>query len=245
MIFEATGFVFQPPPEVAFAHRILIKPGASYPSPHPVTTSRETLAAVIAGIRRISDADILLLERSAGGESVRSIYRELGYNSPRTLMLDVSECVPLEVENPLPKPLSLPTFWVPSVILSCDFLITVAPFQIIAGSGNFSIGNLLGLLPAAKYLGVMEDFLKFWQRLGIGNVVTDLYFTLPFDLGIIDGRKKLISAGDPTQGEIEDYGKVFVGSPYEVDCEASQAASVETEYLRLIEKAKAEHLNQV
>jgi hypothetical protein len=57
-------------------------------------------------------------------------------------------------------------------------------------------------------------------------------------LGIIDGRKKFISAKDHFQGEIEDYGKIFVGPPYEVDSEASNAAGVTTNYLRLIEEVK-------
>ena len=120
MIFEAADFVFEPPLEVAFARRVLIKPSASCSRPHPVTTSRETLDAVIAGIRRVSAADILLLEGSVGAESVHSIYRALGYDFPRTMLLDVGEFVPVEVENPLPKPFALSTIWVPNVILSCD-----------------------------------------------------------------------------------------------------------------------------
>ncbi len=64
MIFPAADFVFKPPQEIAFAQRILIKPSARCAEPHPATTSRETLQAVIAGIRRISVADIVLLERS-------------------------------------------------------------------------------------------------------------------------------------------------------------------------------------
>jgi len=244
MIFEAADFVFHPPAEVAFARRVLIKPSAAYPHPYPVTTSRETLAAVIAGIRKISDADILILEGSAGGESMKSIYRELGYNFPRTVMLDVNQCALLEIENPLPKPFSLSTVWVPSIILSCDFLITIAPFQVLGQSGSFSIRNLLGLLPAAKYLGETSDFSTFWQHLSINSAIADLYFTLPFDLGIVDGRKKLVSVGDPILGRSEDYGKVFVGSPYEVDCEVTRAAGVETEYLRLVERAKAEYVGQ-
>ena len=127
MIFEAANFVFEPPVEVAFAHRILIKPSAGCSKPHPVTTSRETLGAVIAGIRKVSPADILLLEASAGDEIVHSIYKELGYDFPHTMLLDVDQGVPVAVENPLAKPFVLTTFWIPNVILSCDFLITIAP----------------------------------------------------------------------------------------------------------------------
>ncbi len=240
MIFEAADFVFEPPREIAFARRVLIKPSAHCSQPHPITTSRETLGALIAGIRRVSVADILLLERSSGPETMHSIYRELGYDFPHTMLLDVDQCVPVAVENPLPRPLAISTFWVPNVILSCDFLITVAPFRVVAGSGNFSIKNLLGLLPAARYQRELKALNGFEQHTDIDSITADLYFTLPFDLGIVDGRKKLTSPDDPLHGDIEDYGKVFVGPPYEVDYEASQAAGVMTEYLRLIEEAKAE-----
>ncbi len=240
MIFEAADFVFEPPREIAFARRVLIKPGACCSRPHPVTTSSETLGAVIAGIKRVSSADILLLERSSGPETMHSIYRELGYNFPYTMLLDVDQCVPVAVENPLSRPRAIPTFWVPNVILSCDFLITVTPFKVVAGNGYFSIKNLLGLLPAARYQRELKALNGFERHTHIDNITADLYFTLPFDLGIVDGRKKLTSADDPLQGEIEDCGKVFVGPPYEVDYEACQAAGVVTEYLRLIEEAKAE-----
>ncbi len=71
-------------------------------------------------------------------------------------------------------------------------------------------------------------------------MVADLYFTLPFDLGIIEARQKFISRGDPAQGEVEEYGKVFVGEPYEVDREASAILGLRTEYLDLIKVARVD-----
>jgi uncharacterized protein (DUF362 family) len=239
MIFEAANFVFEPPLELAFARRILIKPSAGSSQPHPVTTSRETLAAVIAGIRKVSSADILLLEGSAGTETIHSIYKDLGYDFPLTTLLDVDQCVPVAVENSLSKPFSLTTFWVPNIILSCDFMITIAPFKVVKGQGSFSIRNLLGLLPTAKYQQEMKAFRGVEPSAGIDNIIADLYFTLPFDLGIIDGRKRLIDAKDHFQGESEDYGKIFVGTPYEVDSEASTDAGMTPEYLRLIAEVRA------
>ena len=240
MIFDADSFKFNAPPAVAYARRILIKPDAAVPLPHPITTSRETLAQVIRGIRQISDADIIFLEGSQSGEPMREIYRALRYDFPRVSLLDVRDCILVEVENPLPKPFALANFWVPNIILSCDYLITISSFKMIRESGRFSIYNLLGLLPPAKYLGNSTDMWELWHRLGINAVIADLYFTLPFDLGIVDGRKKLIGGADPTRYQIEECGNVFVGSPYEVDYEASQVAGGDTEYRSLIEKAKSE-----
>ena len=69
-------------------------------------------------------------------------------------------------------------------------------------------------------------------------MVADLYFTLPFDLGIIEARQKFIGQDDPTRGEVEEYGKIFVGEPYEVDCEASRILGLKTDYLDLIKEAR-------
>ena len=238
MIVEASDFVFKPPVAVARARRVLIKPGASYPVPYPVTTSRDILSTIIRGIRQVSDADILLLEGTPDGGSIYPIYQALGYDFPRVLMLDVKDCIWVEVDNPLPKALAVPTFWVPNVILSSDYLISVAPLKVFRGVGSLTIRNMLTLLPTSKYQGEAPGGWETLYTLGIDKVVTDLYFTLPFDLGIIEARQKFTSSGDPVQGKVEDYGKIFVGEPYEVDCEASVALGLQGEYLDLIREAK-------
>ncbi len=238
MIFEASEFVFRAPSIVSRARRVLIKPSASYPVSYPVATSREILSVIIRGIRQVSDADILLLEGTAGGGSIYPIYQALGYDFPRVLTLDVKDCIWVEVDNPLPKPLAVPTFWVPNVILSSDYLISVAPLKVLKGRGSLSIMNMLTLLPSAKYSGEAPGGWEALYGLGINRVITDLYFTLPFDLGIIEARQKFDSWDDPVQGEIEEYGKVFVGEPYEVDCEASEVMGLKTDYLDLIREAK-------
>ncbi len=240
MIFDVNEFVFEPPAQVSRARRILIKPSAGYALPHPITTSRETLEIVIEGIRRVSEADIILLEGSPHGESMHLIYRTLGYDFPRVLTLDVKDCVLVEVENPLARPFALPTFWLPNVVLFCDFLMSIAPLKVFGKQGSFSIENVLGLLPVSKYRGETEYDWGALYSLGIGRVIADLYFTLPFDLGIIDARKEFIGTDDPTKGQIEDYGKIFTGDPYEVDYEASQALGLITDHLQLIEVAKTQ-----
>ena len=238
LIFEASEFIFKAPPAISRARRVLIKPSASYPLSYSVTTSRDMLATIIEGIRRVSDADILLLEGTLGGAPVHPIYQTLGYNFPRVLMLDVKDCIWVEVDNPLPKPLAIPTFWVPNVILSSDYLITVAPLKVTKGRGGLSIMNLLTLLPSSKYYsGISGDWGALYD-LGIEKVVADLYFTLPFDLGIIEARQTSVSKDDSTRGKIEGCGKVFVGEPYEVDCEASATLGLEIEHLDLIKKAR-------
>jgi uncharacterized protein (DUF362 family) len=238
LIYDASGFVFEPPAVISRARRVLIKPSAAYPVPYPVTTSRSMLSAIIEGIRRISDADILLLAGTPGGEPIFPVYQALGYDFPRVLTLDVNDCVWVEVDNPLPKPLVVPTFWVPNVILSCDYLITVAPLKVVKGKVSLSIMNLLSVLPTSKYGKGAPRGWKSLYSLGIDKAIADLYFTLPFDLGIIEASQKFIAPDDPTRGEAEEYGKVFVGEPYEVDSQASRELGLKSSYLDLIKEAR-------
>lgn len=240
MIFEASDFVFKVPSVVARARRVLIKPSASYPLPYPVTTSADMLASIIASIRRVSDADILLLEGIPGGIPTRPIYQALGYNFPRVLTLDVKDCIFVEVDNPLPKPFAMPTFWVPNVILSSDYLITVAPLKTYNGTGSFTIMNLLSLLPSSKYNGENLGGWESLYSLGIDKVLADLYFTLPFDLGIVEARQKFTVREDPSEGEVEEYDKVFIDEPYEADREAADTLGLKVGYLDLIKSAKVE-----
>ncbi|MBI2849370.1 MAG: DUF362 domain-containing protein [Chloroflexi bacterium] len=238
MIFDADNFVFSLPSNLASARRVLIKPNAAYALPHPVTTSRETLFAVILGIRKVSDADIIILEESDTEEPAHNIYRLLGYDFPRVIMLDVRDCVYVEVENPLSKPFALSTMWVPNVVLSCDYLISVASFKVFPEGGSFTVKNLIGLLPRSKYHGKSIYTKDLLHQLGLPNVVADLYFTLPFDCGIIDARMMFKGEDDPTFGQSREFGKIFVGEPYEVDLEGSRTAGVTTKYLELIREVK-------
>jgi len=240
LILDVPEFIFKAPPVISRARRVLIKPSAACSVPYPVTTSRHILSIIIEGIRQVSDADIIILEGTPGGDSIYPIYQELGYNFPRVLMLDVKDCIWVEVDNPLSKPFAIPTFWIPNLILSSDYLISVAPLKVLRHTGYLSIMNLLSLLPSSKYRNETPSVWRTFYSLGIDKVIADLYFTLPFDLGIIEARQKLIGEVDPTQGKIEDYGKVFVGEPLEVDCEVSGMLGLKTGYLDLIREAKAE-----
>lgn len=240
MIFNADEFVFKAPPAIARARRVLIKPAAAHPLLYPVSTSREMLLSIIRGIREISDTDILILEGTPGGAPVAPVFKTLGYNFPRVLTLDVKDTTLVEVDSPLIKPLVMPTFLMPNVILSSDYLISVTPLKVMEGVGWLSIANLLGLLPSTKYgNGAPRGWAELFS-LDINMVLADLYYTMPFDLGIIEARSIFTSAGDPTRGKVEPYGKIFVGEPYQVDREASQALGIRTDYLRLIDEARVD-----
>ncbi len=239
MLVEASEYVFKASPEIARARRVLIKPCASYPLPYPITTSPEMINKIIEGIREVSDADILILEGTPGGGPIYPIYQALGYNFPRVLMLDVKDCIWVEVDNPLPKPFAVPTFWIPNVILSSDYLITVSPLKIINNRPEFSVLNLLSTLPSTKYGNRNSSGWDSLYSLDIDKVMADLYFTLPFDLGIIEAQQKFIGKGQQlNQGNVENYGKIFYGDPFDIDNEACQLLGVKAEYLELVKMAR-------
>jgi hypothetical protein len=239
-ILSPSDFTFELPPRVRWARRILIKPCAGYAAPYPATTSKEVLERVISSIRSVSEADIILLEGSPSQDEMKPIYRTLGYEFPRVIALDVKDCASVEVENPLVRPFAVPTFWLPNVLLYCDYLISITPFKVVGRQGDFTIKNLLSLLPVSKYQGENGSAWGSLYAFGIDKVIADLYFTLPFDLGIIDGRKKFIGKDGPSIGKAENCGRFFVGEPYEVDMEASRSMNVAAEYLQWIEIAKTQ-----
>lgn len=240
MIFNADEFVFKAPSAITRARRVLIKPSAGYPLPYPVTTSREMMASIIHGIREVSDTDIIILEGTPAGQPVAPVFKTLGYNFPRVLTLDVKDTTLVEVDSPLLKPLAIPTFMVPNVILSSDYLISVTPLKIVNGQGWLSIANLLSLLPSVRYGDGAPRGWKELFELDINMVLADLYYTMPFDLGIIEAQEIFTSGGEPDAGESRPFGKIFAGEPYQVDREVSQTLGLKTEYLRLIDEARVD-----
>jgi hypothetical protein len=240
MIHDAAQFIYNPSPQVTRARRVLIKPDAGHMAPYPATTAVDTLRSIVDGIKRVSDADILILDGTPDGTPIYPIYKTLQYDFPHVLMLDVKDCIWVEVENPLLHPLAIPTFWVPNVVLSSDYLISVTPCKTVANNPQYSIANLLSLLPVAKYRADAPGNWKELEQLGIQKVLADLYFTLPFDLGIVDARQRLVTKDVTTPGKADDFGKFFTGEPYEVDREVAQMMGTEPEYLRLIDAGRAE-----
>lgn len=240
MIYKSSDFVFTPPPQLSWARRVLIKPCAGYAMPYPVTTSPEILRTIIKGIRKVTDADIIIADSTYSGEPINPIYKTLGYDFRRVLTFDIKDSLFLEIENPLEQFLAGSTFWIPNLVIRSDFLISVTPFKVCNGSGWFSIANLFNLLQVNKYHRTGRDSWEELQELGIDRILADLYFTLPFDLGIIEARQKYYYTDDPTKGTVEECGKILVGEPYEVDLEASELAGLDTGYLQLIKEYRGQ-----
>jgi len=197
------------------------------------------MASIIKGIRDVSNTDIIILEGTPTGEPVSSNFKDLGYDFPRVLTIDVKDTTLVEVDSPLLKPLAIPTFMVPNVILSSDYLISVTPLKVINQQSWLSIANILSLLPSVRYGDGAPRGWKDLFDLNINMVLADLYYTVPFDLGVIEAREMFV--GDkPDVGERQPCGKVFMGEPYQVDQEASQELGLKTDYIRLIDEARGD-----
>jgi hypothetical protein len=198
------------------------------------------LDTIIRGIRKVSRADIIIADGTPSGESIYPVYQALGYNFHHVLMLDIRDSIFIEVQNPLTEFYAVESFWVPNVVLRSDFLISVTPFKVSGRAGHFSVANLLSLLPVSKYKKGKSGGWGALDELGIEKVLADLYFTLPFDLGVIEAHQKFSYGDDPTKGKAEDYGQILIGEPHEVDVTASQIAGVDCEHLRLISEGRVQ-----
>ncbi|MBN1857076.1 MAG: DUF362 domain-containing protein [Dehalococcoidia bacterium] len=237
-VFDAKGFHFTPPAQIAWARRVLIKPNAWSGKPYPATTSPGLIAAIVSGIRSVTDAEILIADATPTGEPVYPNYQALKYNFNRVLMLDAKDSIFLEMENPLQEFFATPTFWVPNLVLRSDFLISVAPFHVQRGSGRFSIANYLGLLPLAQQRPGEAPQLQGLKDMDIERVLADLYFALPFDMGIIEASQRLDYTDTPDKGEITEFGKIIVGEPFEVDMLAAKLVGTLPEHLTLIDRGR-------
>ena len=237
-VFDARGFRFAPPAQLAWARRVLIKPCACSRHPYPATTSPELLESIVSGIRTVTDAEIIIADSLPTGESIYPNYEALKYHFNRVLMLDAKDSIFLEMENPLQEFFATPTFWVPNLVLRSDFLISVAPYHVQNGAGKFSIANYLGLLPLAAHHPDEPAYLQGLRNQDVERVLADLYFALPFDMGIVEARQRLDYADDPGRGEATEFGKIIVGEPFEVDMLAAKLVGMLPEHLNLINRSR-------
>ncbi len=237
-VFEARSFRFNPPPQLAWARRVLIKPYASIAAPYPVTNSRDLIENIVLGIRRVTDAEILIADGTRDGSPIYPVYEALKYTFNRVLLLDVKDSIFLELENPLQEFNATPTFWVPNLVLRSDFLISVAPFHVVGGKGRFTIANLLGLLPLSPRKGQDLPEYQGLKGLDVEKALADLYFTLPFDMAVLEAEQRLDYDDDPLSGAATHYGKIVVGEPYAVDVIAARLIGQQPEHLALIEQGR-------
>ena len=132
----------------------------------------------------------------------------------------------VEVDNPLPKPFVMPTFWVPNVILSSDYLITVAPLKVFKGRSSLSIMNMLTVLPSSKYSTNAPGGWESLYSLGIDSTIVQAgaYATGLRERVQIASRPQMTKnygmAGAIAQGFVDNFSAVLApgvaGDPQQV-----------------------------
>jgi len=228
---DSAKYEYKAPDSLTRARRVVIVPTVVDGCKYPLSTSRELLANIIAGIRKISRADIVILGSSQNDKTVQEIFAGLKYDFGRVLIMDTNETLCVEVENPLTKPFALSTFWIPSVILSSDYLMTTTPLKSRRKRASMAAASLLSVLPASKYIDKKSGDWKYFNELGLDKVIADLYFTLPFDIAIVEATRHYICRNDGGIGRSEEYGKIYYGELAEVDAEISMDLGFRTPYL--------------
>jgi hypothetical protein len=111
--------------------------------------------------------------------------------------------------------------------------------RVINDRPEFSIMNLLSTLPSTKYGARSANGWDSLYSLGLDKVLADLYFTLPFDVGIIEASQKFVGTSPQLKdGKIEEVGKIIIGEPFDIDNDVCQMTGVKSEYLDLVKVAR-------
>lgn len=76
--------------------------------------------------------------------------------------------------------------------------------------------------------------------LGIESVIADLYFTVPFDIGIVEARQKLVLSSNGSPPLTQEVGKIFMDEPFEADREAAATLGLDVPYLEIISQARVD-----
>lgn len=237
---DSAKFEFIAPASLTRARRVVIMPTIIDGGKYPLSTSRELLMSIINGVRKVSKADVVLLGNGQNGKSVQEVFAGLKYDFGRILIMDINESLCVEVENPLCKPFAVSTFWVPSVILSSDYLITTTPLKSRRKKASLASASLLSALPSSKYIDKKTGDWKSFNESGLDKVIADLYFTLPFDMAIIEATRHYICRNDGGVGRSEEMGKIYYGEPAEIDAEISEDLGFKTPYLDLVVEGRKE-----
>ncbi|MFO7929423.1 MAG: DUF362 domain-containing protein [Candidatus Humimicrobiaceae bacterium] len=172
-------------------NKIIIKPNLLEDAPHPCTTDKDCIDAILQYIfSKKSSAQVVILEGSGGCDTMVA-YRKLGYtdlvSNYNIKLLDVDRCKYRKLENP--KALAYKEIYLPEILFEGYFLISVPALKAHSiTTVTLGMKNLIGLLPK-KYYG------QYWSynrsdvhRVGVQDAIIDLNNYLKIGLTIVDGR---------------------------------------------------------
>jgi len=250
-VSHTADFVYQPPPAAQNAQRILVKPNLGYPVSPPVTVSMGVLAAVLAGLRRVSpQAEILIVEGVCSPVSLEQIANRNGLYVLLDDGMQVidADTLPLkEYPNRSPHPIRFTSMFAPALLEAVDCRISVGAFKRTllknAPLISASLKNLYGLFPRSHYKARSANSRGQLHRPSVPLVLQDVYFTIGhlFEGAVVDSDRKFVSPDwKPDRGETIELGKVIWGEDLlAVDREACRVGGEATpDYVEAIESLR-------
>jgi len=220
--------------------RILLKPNVAYNLPPPVTTDVAIVKVLADAIKTFSNAELFLIEGATSKSLEKNLktngYYDLEKKGVQILDTDNLECTCMEING-----MKIKKLFLPKLVLSCDFKISIPVLKFETRSASASIKNLIGLLPRSYYRmgkSLTRKKLHIWD---INKCITDLYFHIPFDLAVVDATIAL-QGKLPKRGEKIKFGKVVISDNlFEADKRSLEIAGMDwfsVPYMRYIDDKK-------
>ena len=176
-------------PVMAKQTAVLLKPNLVTGKPFPVTTSPESLAAVIDYVRRWSDAEIVIAEGTGDPEqTTMAVFHQLGYtrmaSDKKVPLVDLNDAPVTRLENPdCPR---FPEFFMPEIALD-HFIISVPVLKAHSLSVfTGTLKNMVGFAPPRHYAGSGGIWNKAEFHIDIHQAIIDLNRYRRADLTLID-----------------------------------------------------------
>jgi len=200
---------------------VLIKPNLVTPSPHPVTTSPECCAALIAYIRSCSNAHIVIAEGSGDPDcDTWHVFDVLGY-----LKLSVTYGVELIDLNEVPLQrlqdeacMRFPEMYLPEVAFT-HFVVSVPVLKVHSLAGmTGTLKNMVGLAPPEYYSHGSGGWKKSAFHRDIHRAIKGLNRYRTPDLTVMDASVGLAEFHLGGRRCEPPVGKVLAGlDPVQVD----------------------------
>jgi len=196
--------------------RILFKPNVAYNLPPPITTNVDIVKALVDAIISITDAKLLLIEGATSKSLEKNLntngYYDLEKKGVQIMDVDDLECACTQING-----MKIKQLYLPKLVSSCDFKISIPVLKIGKGSASISVKNLIGLLPRSYYRvgnSLTRRKLHIWN---INKCIADIYFNIPFDLAVVDATMAL-QGKLPKRGKKIAFNKIVVSeSLFEAD----------------------------
>ncbi len=168
---------------------ILLKPNLVTASHHPVTTSPEACAAVIAYIRKVSEAEIVIAEGTGDAHTdTPAVFSALGYDelakNYQVELIDLNEAPLVKREDPACS--FFPEIYLPRIAFS-HFIVSLPVLKAHSLSTlTGTLKNMIGFAPPRYYAGRFGIWKKAVFHRHIHRAIRELNRYRTPDLSLLD-----------------------------------------------------------